>query len=506
MVTTIIVAVVALAIGAALGYLFRKEIATREAASAEAKAEAILADARTKAKDFLLQTKEKGLKLIEEAKREETERRRDITHLQSRLEQRENLFDSKLLEFENAKKQLESERLSLEAAKADVVKLKEEQAKKLEQVAHLTREEAKKQLMQEVEANVGDELADRVRKLQREGEGAFEQKARELLSTVMQRYAGSHAAETTSTVIPIPNEEMKGRIIGREGRNIKVIENLTGCEIIIDDTPGMILISGFSLLRRHLAKRVLEELLADGRIQPARIEETVERVKKDLAKEIRLAGEEAVHQVGVVGLDPKIVSLLGMLKFRTSFGQNNLLHAIEVSHLAGMLAELVGADVSVCKKGGVLHDVGKAVDHEIGGAHPELGHQLMLKYGLPEEVAYMAIAHHEDFPKTLEGVIVKVADALSASRQGARRGTYEQYVQRLEELEKLTKTFGGVEKVWAIQAGREVRVFVKPDEIDDWKATQLARDVANKIQAELNYPGEIKVTVIREKRIIEYAR
>ncbi|MBT4209349.1 MAG: ribonuclease Y, partial [Candidatus Komeilibacteria bacterium] len=310
----------------------------------------------------------------------------------------------------------------------------------------------------------------------------------------------------TTTSVSLPNEEMKGRIIGREGRNIKAIEHLTGVEIIIDDTPDAILVSAFNPVRRQLAKRVLEKLMADGRIHPGRVEETVTIAKKELAIDIKKAGEDAAYKAGIVGLDNKLLQILGRLKYRTSYGQNQLQHALEVSHLSGLLAAELKADVTVCKKGGLLHDLGKALDHEIKGSHPEIGYDLMKKFGLPEEVAYMSTAHHEDHPKTLEGVIVKIADAISGSRPGARRDSFEEYIQRLSELEDTAKTFEGVEKVYAIQAGREIRVFVSPDKVDDYTAEKLARDIANKIESDLKYPGEIRVTMIREKRITEYAR
>ncbi|MBT4516625.1 MAG: ribonuclease Y, partial [Candidatus Komeilibacteria bacterium] len=310
----------------------------------------------------------------------------------------------------------------------------------------------------------------------------------------------------TTTSVSLPNEEMKGRIIGREGRNIKAIEHLTGVEIIIDDTPDAILVSAFNPVRRQLAKRVLEKLMADGRIHPGRVEETVTIAKKELALDIKKAGEDAAYKAGIVGLDNKLLQILGRLKYRTSYGQNQLQHALEVSHLSGLLAAELKANVAVCKKGGLLHDLGKALDHEIKGSHPEIGYDLMKKFGLPEEVAYMSTAHHEDHPKTLEGVIVKIADAISGSRPGARRDSFEEYIQRLSELEDTAKSFEGVEKVYAIQAGREIRVFVSPDKIDDYAAEKLARDIANKIEHDLKYQGEIRVTMIREKRITEYAR
>jgi len=306
--------------------------------------------------------------------------------------------------------------------------------------------------------------------------------------------------------VPLPSDEMKGRIIGKEGRNIRTIEALTGVEILIDDTPQAITLSSFNLLRRTIAKLAIEKLIKDGRIHPGRVEEYVDQAKQELAQEIKKAGEDAAFALGVTGLDPRLVQILGRLKYRTSFGQNALIHSLEVAYLSMFLAEELGANVAVCKKGGLLHDIGKAVDHEVQGGHPQIGYEIMKKFNLPEEVAYLSIAHHEDAPKTLEGVIVKVADALSATRPGARRDTAERYLQRITELETLTKSFEGVEKAYAIQAGREIRVFVMPDVVDDLNAHKLAKEIALRIEGELQYPGELKVTLIREKRIIEYAR
>jgi ribonuclease Y len=306
--------------------------------------------------------------------------------------------------------------------------------------------------------------------------------------------------------VTLPNEEMKGRIIGREGRNIRSIEQLTGTEIIVDETPDTILVSGFSPIRRHLAKKALDKLIVDGRIHPGRIEEVVAQAKKEMAIDIKKAGEEAMTAVGVVGIDPKLVQILGRLKYRTSYGQNQLQHAVEVAHLARLLAEELKADINIVKRGALFHDIGKAVDHEIQGPHTQIGYDIMKKFNEQEEVAYICIGHHEDEPKTLEAIIVKTADAISGARPGARKDSYENYLQRLTELETLANSFVGVEKCYAIQAGREIRVFVRPEAIDDYSATKLAREVADKIEHELKYPGEIKVTVIREKRIIEYAR
>ncbi|MBU1202817.1 ribonuclease Y [Patescibacteria group bacterium] len=493
-------------VGIVFGFFIKKFLASRDIESAERKAEDIIMSAKQKAKDALLESKEQSLKIIEEAKNEERERRNSLHDLEDRLTKREGLFDKKLMDLEEDKQKINNTKSQLEKNKEEIKKIKDEQMAKLEKIANLTQDEAKEVLIKNTEVKMKDDLLQRMRKLEEQGTDELESRAREILSTVIERCAAPHTVETTTTAVNLPNEEMKGRIIGREGRNIKTIEQLTGVEIIIDDTPESILISAFNPIRRQLAKRTLEKLMADGRIHPGRIEETVQQAKKELAIDIKKTGEEAAYQAGVVGLDSKLIQILGRLKYRTSYGQNQLQHALEVSHLSGLLAAELKADVNVCKKGGLLHDIGKALDHEIQGSHPDIGYDLMKKFGLPEEVAYMSVSHHEDHPKTLEGVVVKIADAISGSRPGARRDSFEEYIQRLTELEDTAKSFEGVDKVYAIQAGREIRVFVSPDVIDDYKAEKLARDIANKIENDLKYPGEIRVTIIREKRITEYAR
>ncbi|MBI5799053.1 MAG: ribonuclease Y [Candidatus Yonathbacteria bacterium] len=493
-------------VGVAVGYEIRRSVAKKRTESAELRAEQLITAAKTKEKDLLLEAKEKTIKIIDEAKREEADRRKELQHIQDRLEKRETLFDQKLLDLESKNQKIEDQKKKFEDAQVEVQKIKEEQKAKLERIAALSKDEAKTILLDLVEKQEKDALTSRLLKLQKESSETFEAEAREMITTAIQRNAASQAQELTTTNVTLPSDEMKGRIIGREGRNIKAIEQLTGTEIIVDETPQAITVSGFSAIRRHIAKRALDVLIKDGRIQPARIEEAVEEAKHDIAIEIKKAGEEALYELGITGVDPKLVQILGRLKFRTSYGQNQLQHSIEVAHLSRILAEEVGADPVNAKKGGLFHDIGKAVDHEIQGTHPELGYSIMKKYGMPEEIAYHCIGHHEDHPKTLEAIIVKAADAISGSRPGARKDSYEQYIQRLEELEKITKTFPGIEKTYAIQAGREVRVFVTPQEIDDLAAHKLARDMATKIEQDLQYPGEIKVTVIRETRVIEYAR
>lgn len=495
-----------LIVGIFLGIIIKKTLTSKNIRQAEQKAESLLDEAKQKYKDALIQAKDKSLALIEEAKAEEKEGRKRLQETENRLTKRESLFDKKIIEIEDTKNKLENTRKQLESNKAEIKKIKDSQLQKLEKIAALTQEEAKEVLVNNMENRMKDELLHRMRKLENQATDELESKAKKILTTVIERCAAPHTVETTTTAVNLPNEEMKGRIIGREGRNIKTIEQLTGVEIIIDDTPESILISAFNPIRRQLAKRALEKLMVDGRIHPGRIEETIQQSKKELAIDIKKAGEEAAYQAGIVGLDTKLIQILGRLKYRTSYGQNQLQHALEVSHLSGVLAAELGGDINVCKKGGLLHDIGKALDHEIQGSHPEIGYDLLKKFGLSEEVAYMSTAHHEDQPKTIEGVIVKIADAISGSRPGARRDSLEEYIQRLTELEDTAKSFAGVEKVYAIQAGREIRVFISPDELDDFAANKLARDIANKIESELKYPGEIRVTVIREKRITEYAR
>lgn len=492
--------------GILVGYFIRRVLLRDSLERANKKAHAVIEEAKAKQQEVLIEAKNKAIEIIEEAKNEEKARRREMQEAQSRIEKRESLFDTKLLEFESKQQKLSEDIEKVQAAKEEIRKIKEEQMKKLEAVARLDEKEAKDILMKNVEDRMKDELLIRIKKLENQSSEELENRAKNMLAQVIQRIASSHTAESTTTIVTIPNEEMKGRIIGREGRNIKTIENMTGVEIIVDDTPDSIMVSGFSPIRRHLAKRVLDKLIVDGRIHPARIEEVVTASKKELALDIIKAGEDAAYEAGVVGLDPKLVQILGRLKYRTSYGQNQLKHALEVSYISGMLAHELGANAAVAKKGGLLHDIGKALDHEVQGGHPEIGYDLMKKFGLPEEVAYIAIAHHEDHPKTIEGIIVKCADAISGSRPGARKDSYENYIQRLEELEGVANSFEGIEKSYAIQAGREIRVFVTPDKIDDYAAKMLARDIANKIEAELKYPGEVKVTLIREMRIIEYAR
>jgi len=448
------------------------------------------------------------MSILDEANREEQTRRRDLQDQQRRIEKRESLFDQKLIEFEEKNAKLDEKTKQLDELKQKVREIKEEQVVKLQEVAGLSKEEAEQRLLKAVERDAEDALMSRIRKLEQESEEEIELKSRQILSLAITRFASSVSTDTTTTAVELPNDEMKGRVIGKEGRNIKAIELLTGTEIIVDDTPEIITISGFSPIRRQVAKRALDALIKDGRIHPARIEEAVHDAKKSLAKDLRKAGEDALYQLGipVSSIDPKLISILGRMKYRTSYGQNALQHSIEVGMIAGMMADELGADSFTCRKGGLFHDIGKAVDHDMQGAHPEIGYNIMKKFGFPEELCYQSVAHHEDRPRTIEGAIVKAADAISGARPGARKQSLEQFIQRMEELERTASTFEGVDKAYAIQAGREVRVFIDPKAIGDLDSYRLAKDVANKIEAELSYPGEVKVVIIRETRAIEYAR
>ena len=503
---TFVISAATVIIGFAVGYVVRRSLAKREVEGAEAKAENLIRDAKNKQRELLLQAKDRAIKIIDDAKQEEHQRRRELAHLQQRLEKRESIFDQKLLDLENRQQKLLDKAKEVEEVKEKINRIREEQLQKLEKIARLTKDQAKEVLLENTEKMVKEDILARLKKVQEEGQEEIDKKAKEILSLSIQRCSIPQAQEITTTTVDLPSDEMKGRIIGREGRNIRAIEQLTGVEIVVDDTPMAITISGFSPIRRHVAKRALEALILDGRIHPTKIEEAIENAKKQIALEIKKAGEDALYQMGITGIDPKLVQILGRLKFRTSYGHNVLLHSLEVAHLAGLLAEELKADVTVSKKGGLFHDIGKAVDHEVKGGHPEIGYDIMKKFNMPEDIAYMCIAHHEDAPKTLEGIIIKVADAISGARPGARKDTYERYLQRLEELENVANTFPGVQKSYAIQAGREVRVFVVPEEIDDLAAAKLAQNIAHKIEEELKYPGEIKVNVIREMRVTEYAR
>ncbi|MBD3282491.1 MAG: ribonuclease Y [Candidatus Portnoybacteria bacterium] len=503
----LLVAIASLIVGSILGYIVRQSIAKRQAHTAEAKINKLVGEAKSQAQEIVLKAKDKAVKALEEIKKEEAEKERELRKIQERLNNKEEFLDSRSSKLEKREKELRKKIEKVRGIKEEIERMRDEEIKKLENIGKLSQDEAKKEILKLTEEKNKEEIFHKIQKLEKEGKEELEKKARDIMTSALQRYASSQVADVTTTIVDLPNDDIKGKIIGREGRNIKTLERLTGVEIIIDDTPETIIISGFDPIRRQVAKIALEKLISDGRIQPARIEEMVERAREDVEGKIKEAGEAAVYDVGIVGLDPRLVNLLGRLTFRKSFGQNVLLHSIESAHLAGMLAAELGGDVSVSKKGALLHDIGKAVDHEIQGSHVDIGIKILQKFGIDQKVIDAMKSHHEDYPfESLEASIVQAAEAVSAARPGARKENLENYLKRLEDLENIATSHPGVEKAYAIQAGREIRVFVNPDEVDDLKAFNIARGIANEIEKEIKYPGEIKVNVIREKRVIEYAK
>ena len=490
-----------------MGYYTRQTIARKQAGTIEAKLNKLISQAKNEAKETLLKAKEKANKVLEELKDEEKERQKQLSHREERLIHKEQNLEQKTNQLEKDYADFKTRVQKVKKIKEELINLREEQVKKLEKVAQLSQEQAKTELLSQAEKEHQQILLERLKKLENEGQEELNKKAQQIIALAMQRYAASQASEITSTSVDLPNDDLKGRIIGKEGRNIKTLEKLTGVEILVDDTPGAIIVSGFDPIRRQIAKIALDKLILDGRIQPARIEEAVTKAKQEITEKIQEAGQAAVYDVGVVGLNPQLIKILGRLRFRTSYGQNVLLHSLEVAHLAGAIASELGANVDLAKKAGLLHDIGKAVDHEIQGSHVEIGKRILEKFSMDEEVIKAMQSHHEEYPfESLESIIVQVADAISGARPGARKDTLEAYLKRLEELEKLANSFEGVEKAYAIQAGREIRVFVRPEEIDDLATHHLAKNIAEQIQQELKYPGEIKVNIIRETRVTEYAR
>ncbi|MEX2145276.1 MAG: ribonuclease Y [Candidatus Spechtbacterales bacterium] len=504
---TIGLIVFAILFGVVLGYFARQVSAKKQEGTAESKVDKILSEAKENAEKIKEKAKESADEIIELAKKEEKEKHAYLLQLEKRLLTKEEDLDLKTSKLRKKQKDISGKLEEIEKEREELGTLKQKQITALETVSKLSSKEAREKLFQSIEESYQQELADRLQKLEKFGQDEMDKRAKTMIVSALQRYASSQTQEVTTTAVALPNDEIKGRIIGKEGRNIRALERLTGVEIMVDDTPETIIISGFDPVRRHTAKIALEKLIADGRIQPARIEEAVLQAQEEINEKIKEAGEAALYDSGMVGLDPKLVWLLGRLRFRTSYGQNVLMHSLEVAHIAGALAGEVGADITIAKKGGLFHDIGKALDHEVEGSHVDIGMKLLEKYGVSQVVIDAMKSHHEEYPyESLEARIVQAADAISASRPGARKDSVENYLQRLAELESVASSFDGVEKVYAVQAGREVRVFVTPEAIDDANAKKLARDIANRIQEELKYPGEIKVTLIRETRIIEYAR
>jgi len=502
-----IIGIFSLCLGVIWGYYIRKSIAKRKIGSIELELQKKISKAKNESERILKEAKEKTEKLSLKLQKDYDRRKSELFKTEQLLLNREHVLDRRISILENKEREVHREAQELREVKNALENLKKETEERLERISGLSQIEAKKELLAEVEQNSQKEILERMTKLERQGIELFEKKAKEILAQAIQKYAVSQAQEITTTVVPLPSDEVKGRIIGKEGRNIRTFEKLTGVEVIVDETPETVIISGFNPVRREIAKLALEKLIQDGRIQPARIEEKVEEAKNEVSQIIKEAGQRVIYETGIIDLDPKLIELLGRLYFRTSYGQNVLLHSIEVALLAQNIADEIGADSKIARKAGLLHDVGKAIDRQIQGSHVEIGVKVLEKFKVEKEVIDAMKAHHDEYPpETLEAVIVKVADQISGARPGARKDTLENYLQRLGELEEIALSFPGVKKAYAIQAGREIRVFVNPEEIDDLAARETAKEIANKIESELVYPGEIKVTLIRESKVVEIAK
>ncbi len=493
--------------GLAIGYYLRLVISLGKKGSMELEIKEMLLTAKEDSKKITAEAESKANKLLLETRVEIKERNEKNQQIEVRLIKKEDLLDKRQADIDKEVEIIKQRVIEIKTIRERAEKLEEEKTKELERISRMSIEDARQELIKTVEKNHEQDILVKITKLEQSGEETLERKAQEILSTSIQRLANSVASDVMSTSVIIPNDEIKGKIIGKEGRNIKAFERTTGVEVIVDDTPGTITISSFDPIRRHIAKLALEELIKDGRIQPAKIEKVVEQAKENINKAIKEKGEQAAYECGVIGLDPRILLILGRLHFRTSYGQNVLRHSIEMAHIASMIAEEIGANVAVAKAGALLHDIGKALDHEVTGTHVEIGRRILQKFGASEDIVKAMQAHHEEYPyETVESRIVQTADAISGTRPGARHDSIENYLKRLGDLEAIANNFHGVEKSYALQAGREIRIFVTPEQITDLEAKNMARDIALKIEKDLKYPGEIKVTIIRETRAIDFAR
>ena len=494
-------------VGVAIGYYLRLIISLGKKGSMEIEIKEMLLAAKEEAKKITTDAETKAHKLLEEARVEIKEKEDKARQTEDRLIKKEDLLDKRQTDIDKEVEMIKIRVAEIKAIREKAEKLESDRLHALEKISQLSQEDAKKELLDIMEKKSTEDLLVRMKKLETQGEEMLDQKAKDILAMSIQRLASSVASDAMSSIVEIPSDDVKGKIIGKEGRNIKAFERITGVEVMVDDTPGAITISSFDPVRRHTARIALLELIKDGRIQPAKIEQVVEKAKQDINKTIKEKGEAAAYECGVIGLDPRILLILGRLHFRTSYGQNVLQHSIEMAHIAGMIAEEIGANVQVAKAGALLHDLGKALDHEVAGTHVEIGRRILQKFGASEEIVKAMQAHHEEYPyETVESRIVQTADAISGARPGARRDNVENYLKRLADLEALANSFPGIEKSYALQAGREIRIFVKPEDMNDLQAKETARNIALKIEKDLKYPGEIKVTVIRETRTIEFAR
>lgn len=505
--TIIFVILLVLAAGVGLGYYLRMIVSLGQKGSMELEIKTMLVAAKEEAQRILDGVKNKAEEKDAEYRELEKEKNEEFKKTETRLIKKEELLDARQVEID---KEVENIKLKVEEVKRIKERIDnadQEKQKELERVAGMKADEAKEALMQQIEKNYEEDLLIRIQKLEQNAQDRLDGRAKEILATSIQRLASSTASEMMTTIVNIPSDDIKGKIIGKEGRNIRSFEKASGVELIVDDTPGTIVISSFDPVRRQVARLALENLIMDGRIQPAKIEEMIAKAQEDINKIIKQKGEEAVYECGIFNFDPRIIAIIGRLYFRTSYGQNVLQHSIEMAHIAGMLAEELGADVQIAKAGALVHDIGKALDHEVQGTHIEIGMRILQKFGADPRIIVAMKSHHDDYPhETVEAVIVQTADYISGGRPGARRDTVENYLKRLQELEALVNGFDGVEKSYALSAGREIRIFVTPEKINDFESKEMARNIALKIEAELKYPGEIKVTVIRETRVIEYAR